>query len=160
MNWELFATFLVITMILVVTPGPIVTLVIATGASPRELPSAQPDGERILTWRQLYDLDTLPDHLIVVGSGVTGAEFVNAYTELGVDVTVVASRDRVLPGEDPDAADVIERVFTRRGGTLVKRARAAAVDRAGDGVVVRLVDGREIAGSHALMCIEIGRAHG
>ncbi len=58
-------------------------VLVATGASPRILPSAQPDGERILTWRQLYDLDALPDHLIVVGSGVTGAEFVDAYTELG-----------------------------------------------------------------------------
>ena len=60
-------------------------VLIATGASPRELPSARPDGERILTWRQLYDLTRLPEHLIVVGSGVTGAEFVHAYTELGVD---------------------------------------------------------------------------
>lgn len=68
------------------------------------LPHARPDGERILTWRQLYDLDELPEHLIVVGSGVTGAEFVHAYTELGVQVTVVASRDRVLPHEDEDAA--------------------------------------------------------
>ena len=79
-------------------------VLIATGASPRILPSAPPDGERILTWRQLYDLDSLPDHLIVVGCGVTGTEFANAYTELGVTVTVVASRDRVLPYEDADAA--------------------------------------------------------
>lgn len=70
-------------------------VLVATGASPRILPSAQPDDERILTWRQLYDLTALPDHLIVVGSGVTGAEFANAYAELGAAVTVVASRDRV-----------------------------------------------------------------
>jgi len=82
-------------------------VLIATGASPRVLPSAQPDGERILTWRQLYDLEELPDHLVVVGSGVTGAEFVHAYTELGVKVTLVSSRDRVLPGEDEDAALVL-----------------------------------------------------
>ncbi|EUA07339.1 pyridine nucleotide-disulfide oxidoreductase family protein [Mycobacterium xenopi 4042] len=90
-------------------------VLIATGASPRIMPSARPDGERILTWRQLYDLDSLPDHLIVVGSGVTGAEFVNAYTELGVTVTVVASRDRVLPYEDADAALVLEESFAERG---------------------------------------------
>lgn len=83
-------------------------VLVATGASPRILPSAQPDGERILTWRQLYDLDALPDHLIVVGSGVTGAEFVDAYTELGVPVTVVASQDHVLPYEDADAALVLK----------------------------------------------------
>ena len=83
-------------------------VLIATGASPRVLPNAEPDGERILNWRQLYDLDELPEHLVVVGSGVTGAEFVNAYTELGVKVTVVASRDQILPHEDSDAAAVLE----------------------------------------------------
>jgi dihydrolipoamide dehydrogenase len=68
-------------------------------------------------------------------------------------VTLVSSRDRVLPGEDPDAADVIEQVFTSRGGTLVKRARAAAVRNTGDGVVIELQDGRTVEGSHALMCV-------
>ena len=74
-------------------------VLIATGASPRVLPTAQPDGERILSWDQVYDLDELPTELIVVGSGVTGAEFASAYLALGVPVTLVSSRDRVLPGE-------------------------------------------------------------
>ncbi|OBI45294.1 NAD(P)H-quinone dehydrogenase [Mycobacterium kyorinense] len=128
-------------------------VLIATGASPRILPSAQPDGQRILTWRQLYDLESLPDHLIVVGSGVTGAEFVNAYTELGVEVTVVASRDRVLPYEDADAARVLEESFAERGVQLVKNARADSVTRTDGGVMVKLTDGRTVEGSHALMTI-------
>ena len=128
-------------------------VLIATGASPRELPTARPDGERILTWRQLYDLDALPEHLIVVGSGVTGAEFVHAYTELGVDVTVVASRDQILPYEDADAAAVLERIFAERGVKLVKNARADSVTRTDTGVLVKLADGRTVEGSHALMTI-------
>ena len=128
-------------------------VLIATGASPRELPDARPDGNRILTWRQLYDLTDLPDHLIVVGSGVTGAEFVNAYTELGVTVTVVASRDQILPHEDSDAAAVLEDVFVVRGVTLVKNARAASVTRTNDGVVVTMTDGRTVEGSHALITV-------
>ncbi len=132
-------------------------VLIATGASPRILASAKPDGERILTWRQLYDLDALPEHLIVVGSGVTGAEFAHAYTELGVPVTVVASQDRVLPYEDADAALVLEEEFAERGVQLVKRARAASVTRvtraSGDGILVTLTDGRTVEGSHALMTI-------
>ncbi|MDM3976641.1 NAD(P)H-quinone dehydrogenase [Mycobacterium marseillense] len=128
-------------------------VLIATGASPRILPSAQPDGERILTWRQLYDLTALPEHLIVVGSGVTGAEFVNAYAELGVTVTVVASRDRVLPYEDADAAWVLEESFAERGVRLVKNARAQSVVRTDGGVVVTMTDGRTVEGSHALMTI-------
>jgi len=58
-------------------------VLIATGAMPRILPGAEPDSERILTWRQLYDLTELPRDLIVVGSGVTGAEFASAYQALG-----------------------------------------------------------------------------
>ncbi|WP_062908841.1 NAD(P)H-quinone dehydrogenase [Mycobacterium avium] len=123
------------------------------GLARHRIKATAPDGERILTWRQLYNLDALPDHLIVVGSGVTGAEFVHAYTELGVPVTVVASRDRVLPYEDADAALVLEEAFSERGVQLVKNARAQSVTRTPDGVLVTLTDGRTVAGSHALMTI-------
>lgn len=129
-------------------------VLVATGASPRILPGAQPDGERILTWRQVYDIDTLPEHLIVVGSGVTGAEFVSAFAELGVKVTMVASRDRILPHDDADAADVLETVLSERGVSLEKHARVDSVFRTDDGgVCVRTADGREIFGSHALMTV-------
>jgi NAD(P)H dehydrogenase (quinone) len=128
-------------------------VLIATGASPRVLPNAVPDGERILNWRQLYDLTKLPEHLIIVGSGVTGAEFCNAYTELGVPVTVVASRDQILPHEDSDAAAVLEEAFAERGVKLVKNARADAVTRTAQGVRVTMTDGRTVEGSHALMTV-------
>ncbi|UXA19194.1 NAD(P)H-quinone dehydrogenase [Mycobacterium sp. SMC-4] len=128
-------------------------VLIATGASPRVLPNAEPDGERILTWRQVYDLKELPEHLVIVGSGVTGAEFCNAYTELGVDVTVVASRDQILPHEDSDAAAVLEQVFAERGVTLVKNARAQSVTRTERGVTVTMTDGRTVDGSHALITV-------
>jgi NAD(P)H dehydrogenase (quinone) len=128
-------------------------VLVATGASPRVIPGAEPDGERILTWRELYNLDELPTHLVVVGSGVTGAEFVSAYTEMGVEVTLVSSRDRVLPGEDADAALVLEDVLAGRGVTLVKHARADAVKRTEDGITVLLADGRTVEGSHALMTV-------
>ena len=128
-------------------------VLLGTGASPRILPTAQPDGERILSWRDVYDLTALPERLVVVGSGVTGAEFASGYCELGVPVTLVSSRDRVLPGEDPDAAEVLQQVFTSRGGTLLNHARASAVRRVDDGVLVELQDGRTTTGSHALMCV-------
>ena len=128
-------------------------VLVATGASPRVLPGAEPDGERILTWRQVYDLPEFPEHLVVIGSGVTGAEFASAYTEIGVRVTLVSSRDRVLPGEDADAAAVLEQVFAERGTTIVKGARASSVTRHADGVDVQLDDGRRISGSHALMTV-------
>jgi NAD(P)H dehydrogenase (quinone) len=128
-------------------------VLIATGAEPRRLPGAEPDGERILTWRQLYDLDTLPAELIVVGSGVTGAEFASAYQALGSRVTLISSRDRVLPHEDADAAVVVEDVFRRRGMTVLSRSRAQRVGRTGSGVTVVLADGRTVRGSHCLLTV-------
>ncbi len=128
-------------------------VLLATGATPRVLPDARPDGERILTWRQVYDLDELPERLVVVGSGVTGAEFASAYLAMGVDVTLVSSRERVLPSEDQSAASVVEDVFRDRGMTVLNRSRAASVRRDGDGVRVELTDGRVVHGSHALMTV-------
>lgn len=129
------------------------TVLLATGATPRLLPSAPPDGERILTWRQIYDLDELPEHLIVIGSGVTGAEFASAYLAMGTRVTLVSSRDRVMPHEDPDAAVAIERVFRTRGMAILNNSRAGTVARTGDSVEVRLTDGRVVQGSHALLAV-------
>jgi dihydrolipoamide dehydrogenase len=128
-------------------------VLVSTGARPRELPSARPDGERILTWQQVYDLTELPEHVVVVGSGVTGAEFAHAYLGLGCEVTLVSSRDRVLPGEDADAAAVIEDVFRRRGMNVLGRSRAQSVERQGSGVLVTLTDGRTVAASHCVMAV-------
>jgi NAD(P)H dehydrogenase (quinone) len=145
-----------------VAPGIVVTgdteikadaVLIATGAMPRSLPGAEPDGERILTWRQLYELTELPGELIVVGSGVTGAEFASAYQALGSQVTLVSSRGRVLPHEDADAAVLMEDVFRRNGMTVLGRSRATAVRTTGDGVAVTLQDGRTVRGTHCLLTV-------
>jgi NAD(P)H dehydrogenase (quinone) len=128
-------------------------ILVATGGSPRALPGSEPDGERILSWQQIYDLPELPEHLVVVGSGVTGAEFASAYVALGSRVTLVSSRDRVMPSEDADAALLLEDVFTRRGMRIVKRSRAAGITRSADGVVVKLDDGGTVEGSHCLVAV-------
>ncbi|MFD6176589.1 MULTISPECIES: NAD(P)H-quinone dehydrogenase [unclassified Isoptericola] len=129
------------------------TVLLAVGATPRTLPTAVPDGERILTWTQLYRLTELPEKLIVVGSGVTGAEFAGAYQTLGSQVVLVSSRDRVLPGEDMDAAELLEGVFRSRGMTVMSRSRAASAERTADGVAVTLSDGRVVEGSHVLIAV-------
>jgi dihydrolipoamide dehydrogenase len=128
-------------------------ILIATGARPRVLPEAMPDGERILTWEQVYNLTELPEHLIVVGSGVTGAEFASAFHALGSEVTLVSSRDQVLPGEDHDAARVLEEVFERRGLHVKAKTRAIKAERHDDFVTVTLNDGSTIDGSHVLMAV-------
>ncbi len=132
---------------------PADVVLVATGAAPRVMDTMRPDGERILTWQQIYALRELPERIIVIGSGVTGAELAQAYLGLGSQVVLVSSRDRVLPGEDADAATVIEDVFRKRGMEVLGKARAASVARTPDGVVVTLVDGRTVEGSHALLAV-------
>ncbi|MCX2749772.1 NAD(P)H-quinone dehydrogenase [Arthrobacter sp. MI7-26] len=128
-------------------------ILLAVGAHPRELPTAKPDGDRILNWAQIYNLEELPEDLIVVGSGVTGAEFASAYNGLGSNVTLISSRDQVLPGSDTDAAQVLEGVFKRRGVRVLSRSRAEAVERTDTGVQVTLGDGSMVTGSHCLVCV-------
>jgi dihydrolipoamide dehydrogenase len=126
---------------------------VATGSAPRELDAAKPDANRILNARQVYDLHEVPEHLIVVGSGATGAEFAHAFNRFGSNVTLVCSRERVLPGEDPDAALVLEEVFARRGMTILKNARATSAAATDGGVEVALKSGETLAGTHALFTV-------
>jgi NAD(P)H dehydrogenase (quinone) len=128
-------------------------LLVATGSTPRVLPFFEPDGERVLVGRQIYTLPEVPEHLVIVGSGATGAEYAHAFRRFGSEVTLVSSRDLIMPTEDPDAAQVIEDVFERRGTTILRNARAVSCERRGEGVVVGLGDGREVAGSHALFTV-------
>jgi NAD(P)H dehydrogenase (quinone) len=128
-------------------------LLIATGSTPRVLPFFEPDGERVLVGRQIYGLPEVPEHLVIVGSGATGAEYAHAFRRFGAEVTLVSSRDLIMPTEDPDAAQVIEDVFERRGTTILRNARAVACERRADEVVIGLKDGGEVVGSHVLFTV-------
>jgi NAD(P)H dehydrogenase (quinone) len=128
-------------------------ILLATGSHPRRMDSAPTDGEVILSSQDVYKLRKVPEHLVVVGAGATGAEYATAFLRFGAQVTFIASRDRILPTMDEDAALVIEDVFERRGLETVKRAKAAKVERVGDRGVVHLEDGRTVEGSHVLLTI-------
>ena len=128
-------------------------IVIATGTRPRVPDWATTDGDRILTTRQAYPPPTVPEHLVVIGSGVTGVEFVHMFSSLGSKVTLIVSRQQVLPYKDPEVAAALEDSLLRRGVRLLKGARAEMVERSGDGVAVACDDGRTALGSHALFCI-------
>jgi dihydrolipoamide dehydrogenase len=129
-------------------------ILVATGSRPRVPEWAAPDGDRVLTTRDAYPPQSMPDHLVVVGSGVTGVEFVHMFSSFGADVTLIVSRQQVLPAKDPEVAAALEADFLRRGVRLYKGARAIGLDRTDDGgVVVRCDDGRSAQGSHVLLAI-------
>jgi dihydrolipoamide dehydrogenase len=128
-------------------------VVLATGSRPRIPEFVRIDGERVLTTRQAYPPPEVPDHLVVIGSGVTGVEFTHMFSALGSKVTLVVSRQQVLPYKDPEVAAVLEDAFLRRGVKLLKGARAETVERDGDSVRVSCDDGRVAIGSHVVLAV-------
>jgi dihydrolipoamide dehydrogenase len=128
-------------------------ILLSTGSRPRIPDWAAVDGDRILTTRDAYPPNEMPEHLVVIGSGVTGVEFVHMFSSLGSQVTLIVSRQQVLPQKDPEVAAALEGELLRRGVQLLKGARAEGIDRTDDGVAVRCSDGRIARGSHALLAI-------
>jgi NAD(P)H dehydrogenase (quinone) len=128
-------------------------ILISTGSRPRTPDWARPDGETILTTRQAYPPPVMPEHLVVIGSGVTGVEFVHMFGSFGAKVTLIVSRQQVLPGKDPEVAAALEDSLLQRGVRLFKGARAIGVDTGSGEVAVACDDGRVARGSHALLAI-------
>jgi pyruvate/2-oxoglutarate dehydrogenase complex dihydrolipoamide dehydrogenase (E3) component len=128
-------------------------VLVATGSRPRIPEWASPDGERVLTTRDAYPPSSMPEHLVVIGSGVTGVEFVHMFASFGSQVTLIVSRQQVLPAKDPEVAAVLEADFLRRGVRLYKGARAIGLEHTDTGIVLRCDDGRSAEGSHALLAI-------
>jgi dihydrolipoamide dehydrogenase len=126
---------------------------ISTGSAPRVPDWAPVDGKRVLTTRDCYDLDTVPEHIIVIGSGVTGVEFTHIFEAMGANVSLVVSRQQILPYRDAEVAAVLEEDFIERGVRLVIGARAVSVNVDGDSVSVGCDDGRVIQGTHALLAV-------
>jgi len=134
-----------------VVPADFVLL--STGSRPR-IPDFVPvDGERVLSTRDAYPPAEIPEHVVVIGSGVTGVEFTHMFSALGSEVTLVVSRQQVLPQKDPEVAAVLEEEFLRRGVHLLKGARAEDVKRDGDAVRVSCNDGRVVEGSHVVLAV-------
>jgi pyruvate/2-oxoglutarate dehydrogenase complex dihydrolipoamide dehydrogenase (E3) component len=128
---------------------------VATGSRPRIPEWCRPDGDRILTTRDCYPPKEFPTSVTIVGSGVTGVEFVHMFASFGAQVTLVVSRQLVLPGKDPEVAAVLEQDFLARGVRLLKGARATSIERdhEKDEVVVSCDDGRVVRSSHAVLAI-------
>ncbi len=126
---------------------------ISTGSAPRIPDWAAVDGKRLLTTRDAYHLGDIPEHMVVIGSGVTGVEFVSIFASMGAKVSLLVSRQQVLPHRDAEVAAALEEDFLERGVRLLKGARAIAAEVTDSGVVITADDGRTVTGSHALLAI-------
>lgn len=126
---------------------------IATGSVPIFPPSMKPDGKRILAPRFASSLQSLPEHLVMVGGGITGSEFTYLFRVLGSEVTLITDIPRLLPRADEDVSLALEHAFRVMGIELLLSSPVESVTATDTGVQVRLVDGRLKEGSHAFIAI-------
>jgi dihydrolipoamide dehydrogenase len=116
-------------------------IVLATGARARSLPSLEPDGERVWTYKEAMVPSAIPQSLLVVGSGAIGIEFASFYHDMGAEVTVVEVLDRVLPVEDEEISAFARKSFEKQGIKIHTGATVAALERNDNSVVARIEGG-------------------
>lgn len=113
-------------------------IIIATGARPRPLPGIDVDGEVIHTSRTILENKRQPKKLLIIGAGAIGIEFAYFFNSLGTQVTVVEMADQILPVEDTEVAQTLEKVFTKNGMTIRTATGVENVKRSGDTVTATL----------------------
>ncbi|MBM4113174.1 MAG: dihydrolipoyl dehydrogenase, partial [Phycisphaerae bacterium] len=125
-------------------------VLIATGASPRQLPGAPSDGSTIITSYEAMNLPKRPASMVIVGSGAIGMEFAYFYNAFGTKVTVVEMMDRILPVEDDDVSSAAKRVFEKQGMTFLLGSTVKSVEKTKDGAKVTVVDAKDASKSQQL----------
>lgn len=112
--------------------------ILATGARSRELPNIKLDGKKIVGYREAMTLPQLPESMVVMGSGAIGMEFAYFYATLGTKVTVVEFLDNILPREDKEVSKEMERIFKKKGLTILTGTSVESVDTKGKKCVVSI----------------------
>jgi dihydrolipoamide dehydrogenase len=128
-------------------------IIIATGARPRSIPGIDIDGERIVTYVEAILSDTLPEKAIIVGAGPIGVEFAYVWNNYGVDVTIVEMLSHLLPNEDPESSEVLEKAYKRLGIKYHLGVKVEGVEKTEDGLRISLEGEDPIEADQALIAI-------
>ena len=102
-------------------------VILATGARPRSIPALPVDGELVMASREALELRQLPSSVVIVGAGATGVEFAYLYNAYGVKVTVVEVLPRVVPNEDEEISQQLDRALSQEGITCMTGARVTGM---------------------------------
>ncbi|MBI1880786.1 MAG: dihydrolipoyl dehydrogenase [Chloroflexi bacterium] len=110
--------------------------IIATGARARSIPGVEIDGQKLMTYHQALELTEVPASLIVVGAGAIGMEFAHIFHSYGAEVTVVEMLPHVLPLEDEEVSQEVEKQFNRAGVKVKAGTKVEKVETDGAGVII------------------------
>lgn len=125
-------------------------ILIATGSSPYHPPNIPFEDHDIDDSDSILLIDRLPDTLTVLGAGVIGCEYASMFAALGVRVTLVEARDRLLPFLDAEIAERLRIALGRLGIELILSQPYTSVSRRGDKIVTTLQNGRTVASEKLL----------
>ncbi|MCB0028781.1 MAG: dihydrolipoyl dehydrogenase, partial [Anaerolineales bacterium] len=128
-------------------------IILATGAHPKSLRGIELDGEKVITYKEAILSDKLPARAVIVGGGAIGVEFAYVWANYGVDVTIVEFMPQLLPREDPDAADVLQKAYKKMGIKMYTGTGVQGVDKSGDEIKVSLSNGETLATDLVLMAV-------
>jgi dihydrolipoamide dehydrogenase len=118
-------------------------IILATGARARVLPSLDPDGRLVWTYKEAMVPPAMPKSLLVVGSGAIGIEFASFYRLMGAEVTVVELQPRILPVEDAEISELARKAFEKQGMKILTNASVTKLDKKTDSVVATITqDGK------------------
>ncbi len=117
-------------------------VIIAAGSHSTPLKGMEPDGEKILNYRQAILQTTRPDSIVIIGGGAIGVEFATIWRAYGTEVTVVEMMDQLLPNEDPEAGKDLEKSFKKQGMKVLTGTKLESVDKTDQGVTVHVSDSK------------------
>lgn len=128
-------------------------IIIATGARPRTLPGVEFDGERIVSYIESITSDSLPEKVIIIGGGAIGVEFAYVWANYGVDVTILEMLPHLLPNEEPEVSEVLEKAYKKLGIKFHTGTRVDTVEKLENGVKVALDDGSAVEADQVMLAI-------
>ncbi len=103
-------------------------IIIATGSSPRTIPALPVDGDKVLTSKDAILASELPKSIVIVGGGAIGVEFAYLYRMYGVEVTVVELLPNLVPNEDVEISQILERSFSKYGINVITGAGVTGLE--------------------------------
>jgi dihydrolipoamide dehydrogenase len=128
-------------------------VIIATGARPRELPGVSFDGQRVISYIEAILAEEVPKSLIIIGGGVIGVEFAYMWVNYGVDVTIVEMLPHLLPNEEPEVSDVLEKAYKKLGVKFHLNTRVEKVETTDSGVRLDIGDGQVLEAEKVMVAI-------
>ena len=130
-------------------------IVIATGGRPRQIPGIEFDGNVVISSKEAMILDKIPKNLVIIGAGAIGVEFAHLYSSFGSSVTLVEGLDRIVPNEDKDISDELEKIFKRKRISIITNALVEKVKTTKTSATVTIKGQKPIKADKVLMAIGV-----